>query len=75
MERVKERSAKKFGDRILDNGDLSDTENSWFAKVNSRPEDFVTSWLEGIECPVIKINGMAPVEDNVEYLLSNLMNG
>ena len=70
LERVKRRSAQKFGDRILADGDLSDIENSWFAKVNSRPEDFVTSWLEGIECPVIRIDGMAPVEENVEYILS-----
>ena len=70
MERVKRRSAQKFGDRILADGDLSDIENSWFAKVNSRPEDFVTSWLEGIECPVIRIDGMVPVEENVEYILS-----
>ena len=70
LERVKRRSAQKFGDRILADGDLSDAENSWLAKVNSRPEDFVTSWLEGIECPVIRIDGMAPVEENVEYILS-----
>lgn len=70
MERVKKRSAQKFGDRILADGDLSDIEKSWFAKVSSRPEDFVTSWLEGIECPVIRIDGMVPVEENVEYILS-----
>lgn len=75
MERVKARSAQKFGDRILDNGDLSSKENSWFEKVNSRPEDFVTKWIEILDCPIIRIDGAAPVEENVEYLLSILANG
>lgn len=75
MERVKARSAQKFGDRMLDNGDLSSKENSWFEKVNSRPEDFVTKWIEILDCPIIRIDGAAPVEENVEYLLSILANG
>ena len=72
MERVKMRSAKKFGDRISDNGDLEQKENSWFEKVNSRPEDFVTKWLEKVTCPIIRIDGSAKVEENVSYLLSVL---
>ena len=72
MERVKMRSAKKFGDRICDNGDLEQKENSWFEKVNSRPEDFVTKWLENVTCPIIRIDGSAKVEENVSFLLSVL---
>ena len=73
MERVKMRSAKKFGDRIQEHGDLADKENSWFSVVNSRPENFVTEWLERVPCPVIRIDGTAPVEENVNYLLRKLL--
>ena len=73
MERVKMRSAQKFGDRIQEKGDLADKENSWFSVVNSRPENFVTEWLERVPCPVIRIDGTAPVEENVNYLLQKLL--
>lgn len=73
MERVKMRSAQKFGDRIQEKGDLADKENAWFSVVNSRPENFVTEWLERVACPVICIDGTAPVEENVNYLLEKLL--
>ena len=73
MERVKMRSAQKFGDRIQEKGDLADTENAWFSVVNSRPENFVTEWLERVPCPVIRIDGTASVEENVNYLLEKLL--
>lgn len=71
-ERVKMRSAQKFGDRILDNGDLVEKENAWFSLVSSRPENFATEWLEEIKCPIIRIDGTLPVEENVDFLLSVL---
>lgn len=73
MERVKMRSVQKFGDRIQEKGDLADKENAWFSVVNSRPENFVTEWLERVPCPVIRIDGTAPVEENVNYLLEKLL--
>lgn len=73
MERVKMRSAQKFGDRIQEKGDLADKENAWFSVVKSMPENFVTEWLERVPCPVIRIDGTAPVEENVNYLLQKLL--
>lgn len=73
MERVKMRSAQKFGDRIQEKGDLAGKENAWFSVVNSRPENFVTEWLERVPCPVLRIDGTAPVEENVNYLLEKLL--
>lgn len=73
MERVKMRSVQKFGDRIQEKGDLADKENAWFSVVKSRPENFVTEWLERVPCPVLRIDGTAPVEENVNYLLEKLL--
>ena len=70
--RVRDRSYQKFGDRCLPGGDLYEKEQSWYALTDSRPEDYVTSWLEGTDCPVIRIDGTLPVEQNLEYLLSVL---
>ena len=71
-QRVRDRSYQKFGDRVLPGGDLYEKEQSWYALTDSRPEDYVTSWLEGTDCHVIRIDGTLPVEQNLEYLLSVL---
>ena len=71
--RVRDRSFRKFGDRILPGGDLYEKEDAWFSRVDSRPDDFVTKWLETVKCPVTRIDGTLPVEKNVEYLVSVLM--
>ena len=70
--RVRDRSYQKFGDRILPGGDLYDRESKWFSLTDSRPESYVTEWLETLDCPVIRIDGTRPVEENVNDLLSVL---
>ena len=37
-----------------------------------RPETYVTDWLKTVDCPVIRIDGTLPVEENVDYLISVL---
>ena len=74
MQRVRERSFSKFGKRILYGGDLYEKEMSWFDLVESRPEDYVLQWIEHINCPVIRLDGTQSIEDNVDYLLSIIMN-
>ena len=68
--RVRERSYQRFGDRILPGGDLYDQENKWFSLTDSRPETYVTDWLETVDRPVIRIDGTLPVGENVDYLVS-----
>ncbi len=53
-------------------GDLYEQENRWFSLTDSRPDSYVTDWLETarIRCPVIRIDGTLPVEENVAYLIS-----
>ncbi len=70
LARVRERSLRKFGDRILDGGDLAQRENAWFSLVESRPEDYVEKWLETVDCPVIRVDGTRTVGENAEYLAS-----
>ncbi len=71
-QRVRNRSYQKFGDRILPGGDLFEQENKWFSVTDSRPENYVTKWLETVRCPVIQIDGTLPVETNVAFLLAAL---
>ena len=69
IRRVRERSYKKFGDRILQGGDLFVRESKWFSLVESRPEDYVTKWLETVDCPVIAVDGTLLPEKIVEFIL------
>lgn len=70
LQRVRNRSFQKFGNRMLPGGDLFEKENAFFETVSNRPEDFVTDWLQTVQCPVIRVDGTLPVENNVEYFLS-----
>ena len=72
-QRVRNRSYGRFGERILPGGDLYDKEAAWFSLTESRPENYTTEWLETVNCPVIRIDGTLPVEENVEYLVSVLV--
>ena len=71
-QRVRDRSYRKFGDRILPGGDLYDRESKWFSLTDSRPDAYVTDWLETVHCPVIRIDGTLPAEENADYLVSVL---
>ena len=70
--RVRDRSYQKFGDRILPGGDLYDTESKWFSLTDNRPDTYVSDWLETVNCPVIRIDGTLPVENNLDYIVSEL---
>ena len=70
--RVRDRSYQKFGDKILPGGDLYDTESKWFSLTDSRPDNYVSDWLETVNCPVIRIDGTLPVEKNLDYIVSEL---
>lgn len=72
MQRVRNRSHQKFGDRILPGGDLYEKETAWFSYVESRPENYLSEWLEHIDCPIIRVDGTLPIQENVDHLLQSM---
>ena len=68
-QRVRERSFRRFGARALPGGDLYERESAWFAKVESRPEDYVSKWLKSVDCPVARVDGTRAVEETVGLLM------
>lgn len=74
MQRVRDRSFQKYGERMLPGGDLFDRENKWFSQCESKPEEYVKRWIESIDCPVIRLDGTLPIDKNVEYLLKIIKN-
>ena len=69
LQRVRSRSFQKFGNRMLPGGELYESEEAFFRMIEARREDYVESWVKTLSCPVIRIDGTRPVEDNVRLIL------
>lgn len=72
IQRVKNRSFQKFGRRMLPGGDLYEQEEHFLNIVKSRGEHAVEEWVQSMNCPVIRVNGINPVEENVKYIIEYL---
>lgn len=72
LRRVKNRSFRMFGDRILPGGDLYKQEEEFFEFVKSRPENAVEEWIRLLSCPVLKIDGTKSIEENIDLILNHI---
>lgn len=70
LRRVRERSLRKFGSRMLPGGDLQEQEENFFALVESRPENTVEEWIRSLDQPVpmLRVDGTKPVDENVKII-------
>lgn len=75
MQRVWDRSYNKFGDKILPGGELYEREQKFFDMVKSRPDDYAEEWVSNLSCPVIRVDGVKSVDENVELLAAALSGG
>lgn len=73
LQRVKNRSFQKFGNRMLPGGDLYEREEGFFDFVKARSENTVKEWLQGVNCPVIRIDGTRSVEENVNFIIKQII--
>ena len=71
--RVRNRSFQKFGERMLKGGDLYSKEEAFFQMIDSREDDYVETWLQTVNCPIIRVDGTKPIEDNVEYIIKEIV--
>ncbi len=72
MQRVRERSFGKFGERMLPGGDLYEQEQRFFTMVQNRSDDRFLHWLDTLSIPVFRVDGLLSVEQNVQQLLKRL---
>lgn len=68
LQRVRERSYRKFGERMLPGGDLHESEKRFYDLVAARPEDYAVRWLEAVDLPVLRVDGTKPVGQNVALI-------
>ncbi len=74
IQRVRNRSFQKFGNRMLTGGDLYEQEERFFDFVESRSENIVEEWIQSLKCPTIRIDGTKPIEENVDFIIEQLQN-
>lgn len=72
IERVKNRSFQKFGNRMLFGGDLYEQEERFFDLVKSRAENTVEKWIQTLNCPIIRIDGTKPIEENINIVIEQI---
>ena len=60
---------------MLSGGDLYEQEERFFEFVKSRAENTVEEWIQSLNCPVIRIDGTKPVEENVNLIMIQLNKG
>jgi thymidylate kinase len=69
LQRVRNRSFRRFGKRMLPGGDLYETEEAFFRMVEAREEDYVGKWLNVLQCPVIRVDGTRPIGENIKRIM------
>ena len=71
-QRVRNRSFKKFGSRMLMGGDLYNQEEAFFQMVESRQCSYVENWLQTVKCPIIRVDGTKSIDENVKYIINSI---
>ncbi len=74
LQRVKKRSFQKFGNRMLSGGDLYEQEEKFFHFVESRDENTVEEWVKSLKCPVMRIDGTQPIDENIDFIIEYIQN-
>lgn len=72
LQRVKNRSFQKFGNRMMPGGDLYEQEKRFFDFVKDRAENTVEEWAQRLSCPIIKIDGTKSIEENINLIMKQI---
>ena len=72
LERVRERSYRRFGERMRPGGDLHQGEKAFFHMVEERPETLVEEWLQAAGLPVLRVDGTKPPAESAAWLAGQI---
>lgn len=64
LRRVRARSYRKFGSRMLAGGDLYEAEEAFFRMAAGRRDEEPEEWLRGLRIPALQLDGREPPEEN-----------
>lgn len=72
MARVRSRSYEKFGERMMPGGDLYEIEENFFREIDSRTDDLIENEIKFLSCPVIRVDGTKPIDENVNFIIGEI---
>lgn len=68
MNRIRQREYEKFGNRVLKNGDLYESQQKFHNKVLVRGEEHIVKQMKFIACPVLEVDALLPIDDIVDII-------
>lgn len=68
MERINRREYKKFGNRVLEGGDLYGSQQKFHSKVLARTDKHTERQMQYIFCPVLELDATLPLTDIVNKI-------
>lgn len=73
IERLKQRSINKFGDRVKKGGDMYHSELKFIEYAKTRTLDNIEEWSKSITCPIIRVNGMKAIRENANFIIEEYL--
>lgn len=68
MKRIEHREYEKFGNRVLQGGDLYESQQKFHNKVFARGDEHMEKQMQFIKCPIIEIDAALPIENVVDIV-------
>ena len=72
LSRIERRAIVRFGRRVLPGGDMYEQERGFHAFAARRREEDVEAHVSRLSCPVLRLDGTRPVEENVKIIASEI---
>lgn len=68
MERIYKREYEKFGNRVLEGGDLYESQLRFHNKVLTRTDDHIAKQIQFLNCPVLDVDATFAVDEVVDII-------
>jgi len=74
LERIKQREFTRFGNRVLEEGDMYESSKRFHDMVASRSAEDIKQQACSLTCPVLEINATLPVKEILDLIYSFYLN-
>jgi adenylate kinase family enzyme len=72
MARINQREIDKYGNRVLEGGDLYEQQKRFHAFAAARPTDYAAQWAKTLTCPVLCIDGTRDVHETAQEIAESV---
>ena len=72
LRRVEQRQIARFGERVLEGGDMFEQEAAFRAFVAKRSENEVEARAARLACPVLRLDATRPIEESVALIIAEM---